>query len=81
MLKSHYKILYKGSKMATIMEKDVLLEHVASKIALANINDELEKMERLKDIREFLYRTDFKDIDFESYIKKINQTAAVKHYA
>ncbi|MWV63006.1 hypothetical protein DCO58_01140 [Helicobacter saguini] len=59
--------------MATLMEKDVLLEYVASKIAKANINNQLEIMESLKDIREFLYKTNCKDIDYKDSIAKIKQ--------
>lgn len=59
--------------MATLMQKDVLLEYIASKIAKANINNQLEIMESLKDIREFLYKSSCEDIDYEDSIAKIKQ--------
>lgn len=60
--------------MATLMEKDVLLELVAGAIALikdTNKEDTHHK-DTLKNIREKLYITPCEEIDFNSFVKSIN---------
>lgn len=63
--------------MATIMEKEVLLEYASFGYL---IDDEIEEVEqdlnKMHEIKEWLYSTDEEDIDYESIkeqIKKIRQ--------
>lgn len=59
--------------MATIMEKDVLLEYASFGYLIKNrdtkeVQDDLNKMHEIK---EWLYSTDEEDIDYESTKEKI----------
>ncbi len=57
--------------MATIMEKDVLLEYVASEIAKSSINNKREIVKALARVREWLYSSDCCCIDYQGVIEKI----------
>lgn len=59
--------------MATLIQKDVLLEYVASSIAAANKSNKLDILESLKEFREYLYKTNCKDINYTDSIAKITQ--------
>lgn len=59
--------------MATIMEKDVLLEYVASEIAKASLNDRQEIADELAKIRKWLYISNYAYIDYQGVIKGIKR--------
>lgn len=60
--------------MATLMEKDVLLELVSGAIALTKDISQENKQHKntLKNIREELYITPCEEIDFDNFVKNIN---------
>lgn len=60
--------------MATLMEKDVLLEFVSGAIALTKNTSKENKQykESLKNIREELYITPYEKLDFNRLVATIN---------
>jgi len=57
--------------MATEMEKDVLIEYVGS--VIVSIKDDNVKIEYLKNLRETIYSTSFKNLDYQKIVKEIKE--------
>ncbi|QKU36233.1 MULTISPECIES: hypothetical protein [unclassified Campylobacter] len=58
--------------MATIAEKDILIEENAYVMAICKIEDE-ETIKKCKKLRNFLYRTSEELIDFKGTLKFIEK--------
>ncbi|MBZ7987961.1 hypothetical protein [Campylobacter canadensis] len=58
--------------MATIMEKDVLLEYASFGYLIDDETEEGEQdLNKMHEIKEYLYDTNYIDIDYESIKEKI----------
>ena len=67
--------------MATIMEKDVLLEYVASEIAEASLNNRRGIVKELAKIRKWLYISNYECVDYQGVIGKIQDIVEAKENA
>ncbi len=77
------EFVFGGVPMATIMEKDVLLELVSYSLAMLhnrNNSDERTDSERaLCRLKHTLINTDFNDIDYKATTTRIKQLGACSH--
>lgn len=75
------EFIYGGGPMATIMEKDVLLELVSYSLAMLhnkNDTDDRADSERaLCRLKHTLINTDFNDIDYKATTTRIKQLGAM----
>ena len=65
--------------MATIAEKDVLIEENAYAMATCKMDDK-KSIERCRELRDFLYRTDERLIDFKGVLEFIEKIKKDRGY-